>query len=218
MESARNRPAPTPPGRRGVPEGVPILAPRAPATMPDPFARGLPTLDGARTRLRPVREPDEPDLLAVFGDADHLRFWSHGPLADLDAARRYRESIEAGTRDRALFQWALTEPPGDRLVGTVTLAGWDRANRRAEVGFILRPDCAGRGLGSDAVRAALRFGVREMGLHRVEADVDPDNAASKRLLERLGFAYEGTLRDRWFTFYGEWKDSDVYGLLAGDLR
>ena len=179
---------------------------------PDPFADGLPTLDGARVRLRAVRPADDPDLLAVFGDADHLRYWSHGPLADLDAARQYREQIAAGTAERAFFQWAVTEPPDDRLVGTVTLASWDRANRRAEVGFIVRPDRAGRGLASDAVRTALRFARDGLGLHRVEADVDPDNAGSIRLLERLGFRHEGRLRERWFTF-GSWKDTAMYGLL-----
>ncbi len=183
----------------------------------DPFAHGLPTLDGARVRLRTVRPSDDADLLAVFGDAAHLRFWSHGPLADLDAARRYRRGIEAGTRDRTLFQWAVTEPADDRLLGTVTLADWDRSNRRVEVGFILRPDAAGRGLATDAVRTALRFAVDVMNVHRVEADVDPDNAASARLLTGLGFVFEGRLRDRWFTFFGEWKDTAMYGLLAPDL-
>lgn len=186
-------------------------------TAPDPFTDGLPTLDGEGVRLRAVRPADDRDLLAVFGDAAHLRYWSHGPLADLDAARAYREGIEAGLRDRSFFQWAVTEAGDDRLVGTVTLGSWDRKNRRAEVGFIVRPDRQGRGLASAAVRTALRFGVDAMALHRVEADVDPDNAGSIRLLERLGFRYEGRLRDRWFTFVGEWKDSLIYGLLAADL-
>lgn len=180
---------------------------------PDPFVDGLPGLDGGRVRLRPVREGDEPDLLAVFGDAGHLRYWSHGPLDGLEAAREYREGIEAGTRDRTFFQWAVTVPPGDRLVGTVTLGSWDRANRRAEIGFIVRPDRQGEGVASAAVRAALAFGAEAMRLHRVEADVDPDNAGSRALLERLGFVYEGRLRERWFTF-GTWKDSLIYGWLA----
>ena len=184
----------------------------------DPFAAGLPTLAGAAVRLRPVRPADDADLLAVFADEAHLRYWSHGPLADLAAASAYRERIEAGVRDRTAFRWAITAPPDDRLLGTVTLWKWDHDNRHAEVGFILRPDAAGRGLATDAVRTAIRFGIDAMGLHRVEADIDPENVSSARLLERLGFEREGHFRERWFTFFGEWKDAAMYGLLTRDLR
>lgn len=202
--------------RGGVVWG-PGLALAMPDALPDPFADGLPTLDGKRVRLRAVRPADDADLLAVFGDAEHLRFWSHGPLADLDAAREYRAEIASGTADRSLFQWAITAPPDDQLLGTTTLYAWDRSNRHAEIGFILRPEAAGQGLASDAVRTVIQFAIDRMHIHRIEADVDPDNDASIRLLTRLGFVYEGRLRDRWFTFFGEWKDSAMYGLLAPDL-
>ena len=75
----------------------------------------------------------------------------------------------------------------------------------------------GRGLASEAVRASLAFAFGPMDLHRVEADVDPDNEDSLRLLERIGFKREGLLRERWFTF-GTWKDTVLLGLLAGDVR
>lgn len=191
---------------------------RRPATSPtpDPFAGGLPTLDGRYVRLRQPEDRDLPDLLATFGDADALRYWSHGPLADLADARAYLDGIRTGWRNRSLFQWAVVRAEADRLVGTVTLCAWDRANRRAEVGFILRPETQGQGLATDAVRTALAFGFGPMRLHRVEADVDPENAASLRLLARLGFREEGRFRDRWFTF-GTWKDSVMLGLLARDV-
>ena len=187
-----------------------------PAPAVDPFADGLPTLDGARVRLRPPRPADVPDLLALFGDAEALRYWSHGPLADLAAAQRYYRGMVAGLDARTLFQWAVTPPGEDRLVGTVTLVDWDRANRRAEIGFILHPSHQGRGLASDAVRAALAWAFGPMGLHRVEADVEPPNAASLRLLERLGFRREGLFRERWWT-RGRWTDSVMLGLLADDV-
>lgn len=188
-----------------------------PPLDPDPFTDGLPALEGTRVRLRPVGDGDLPDLLAVFGDAETLRYWSHGPLSDLASARTYFEGIEAGLRNRALFQWAVTVPGEDRLVGTVTLTGWDPVHRRVEIGFILHPSRWGQGLASDAVRTALRFGFDEMNLHRVEADVDPRNAASLRLLDQVGFREEGRLRERWFTF-GSWKDSVMLGLLAADFE
>ena len=122
----------------------------------------------------------------------------------------------SGLDDRALFQWAVALPADDRLVGTVTLVDWDRTNRRAEIGFILHPSHQGRGLASDAVRTALEWAFGPMGLHRVEADVEPANVASLRLLERLGFRREGLSRERWWT-RGRWTDSVMPGLLADDL-
>ena len=183
----------------------------------DPFASGLPTLVAPRLRLRAPRQADLPAFLRVFGSADDLRYWSHGPLADDAAAREYLRSIHEGARDQSLFQWAVADGETDAMMGTVTLAGWDRNNRRADLGFILARAFWGRGLATEAVRRVLTFAFGEMGLHRVEADVDPENEASLALLERLGFRREGVFRERWFTF-GSWKDSVMLGLLAGEIQ
>jgi ribosomal-protein-alanine N-acetyltransferase len=197
---------------------------RLPASPPgpDPFADGLPTLggvarDGAgpRIRLRPTRPDDAADLFAVFSDADTLRYWSHEPFTAPAQAHGYLAGIERALLARTLFQWAVAETSTDRLVGTVTLMAWDRAHRRAEIGFVLRRDRWGRGLASEAVRAALAFGFGPMNLHRVEADVDPENSASLGLLTGLGFREEGRLAERWFT-YGEWRDSVLLGLVGDD--
>ena len=176
----------------------------------------LPDLETDRLRLRHPRPDDAEAVLAVFGDPQAMRYWSHEPLADLDAARDYLKVIDEGFEKRTLFQWAITEPGDDRLIGTVTLTSWDRANRHAELGYMLARSRWGRGLASEAVRAVLDYGLLALGLHRVEAELDPRNAASGRLLERLGFRHEGLLRQRWF-LYGEWSDSALYGLLAADF-
>ncbi len=80
---------------------------------------------------------------------------------------------------------------------------------------MLDPARQSRGLAGEAVGAVLAFGFATLNLHRVEADVDPENVASLRLLGRLGFAEEGRFRERWLTF-GTWKDSVMLGLLAAD--
>lgn len=187
--------------------------PAANEPAPDIFGSGLPVLRGARVRLRMPTTADAPDVLRVFGDPENVLYWSHGPMADLAEAERYVASIHDGWRARSLFQWAVTLPAEDTLVGTVTLNGWDPAHRRAEIGFILRRDLHGQGLARDAVAAVLAFADGTMGLQRVEADVDPDNAASRALLARLGFVEEGYARRRWLT-YGTWKDSVLLARLA----
>lgn len=190
-----------------------------PPRGPDPFAGGLPVLSGAprdghpsRVLLRPTRPGDAEAVFAVFADLETVRYWSHEPFTTLDQARDYLAGIERVFRERTLFQWAVADCETDRLIGTVTLFGWDRDHRRAEIGFILHRGFWGRGLASEAVRAALAFAFGPMDLHRVEADVDPENAASLALLGRLGFREEGRLRERWFT-YGQWRDSALLGLV-----
>ena len=187
---------------------------------PDPFRDGLPVLDGVardgsapRVRLRPTRPADAGDLFAVYSDAETMRYWSHEPFTAADEAAAALAGIARSFAARTSLEWAIADAATDALVGTVTLYGWDRAHRRAEIGFLLGRAHWGRGLASEAVRAALAFGFSEMDLHRVEADVDPENAASLALLARLGFREEGRLAERWFT-YGAWRDSVVLGLLA----
>ena len=186
---------------------------------PDPFRHGLPVLDAGRVRLRAPRQPeadggaDLDALWAVFSDAETLRYWSHEPFEMRAQAAAYLADIGRGCAERTRFQWAVVDRATDALLGTVTLDAWDRRHRRAEIGFLLGRAHWGRGLAAEAVRAVLAFAFTEMGLHRVEADVDPENGASLRLLARLGFREEGRLAERWFTF-GAWRDSVVLGLLA----
>lgn len=185
-------------------------------SLPDPFDDHLPDLRTERLRLRHPRATDADDVFSIFGDVQAMRYWSHEPLESLDAAREYLDGIDSGFADRTFFQWAITTPEADRLIGTVTLGSWHRTNRHAEIGFVLHPAQWGKGFAFEAVRAVLRFGFEQMDLHRVEAEIDPRNAASARLLERLGFAHEGLLRERWY-LYDEWCDSALYGLLRRDF-
>lgn len=182
---------------------------------PDPFAGGLPALGAGRVRLRAVRTDEAPDVLRIFGDPEATRYWSHAPLETMAEAEAYVADMVRNAEQRRLFQWVIARPD-DRFIGTVTLFQWDRTNRRAEVGYMLDPAEQGRGLATDAVRAVLSFGFDVLGLHRVEADTDPDNAPSMRLLERLGFRREGYFRERWY-IGGRYLDSVMFGLLREDF-
>ncbi|HLA64569.1 MAG TPA: GNAT family N-acetyltransferase [Rhodothermales bacterium] len=186
-------------------------------TTPDPFGDALPTLDTPRLRLRTIRPADDPALFAVFGDEEALRYWSRPPFVDVDEASAYRGKIESGFASRTLFQWGVTLRETDELIGTCTLAGWEREHRRAELGYIIARPHWRKGYASEAVRAVLAFAFGPMNIHRVEADIDPANDASRRMLEKLGFSQEGHLRERWWP-YGTPADSDVFGLLAPEYE
>jgi RimJ/RimL family protein N-acetyltransferase len=170
------------------------------------------TLLTARLALRPLQEADAAALFDVFSDPRVMRYWSSPPWTDVARARELiatdREALHGGEYVRLGLQ---TRETGE-LVGTCTLFNFNAQCRRAEMGYALRGAWWGRGYMHEALLALLGFGFGELGLHRVEADVDPRNLASVKSLERLGFRKEGHLRERWIV-NGEVSDSGLYGLL-----
>jgi RimJ/RimL family protein N-acetyltransferase len=100
----------------------------------------------------------------------------------------------------------------DAVIGTTTIFQLDYVNRRGEIGFAIERGHWGRGYASDAVTTLLRFAFEQLSLHRLEADPDPRNAASIRVLRKQGFVREGLLRER-YLLNGEAQDAEYYGLL-----
>ncbi len=180
-------------------------------------ATQLPTLDAGPFALRMIRPEDAEDLFAIFGDSEVMRYWSTPALEDLQAARDLAHEVLEGFDSRSLFQWGLVRPEDDRVIGTGTLCNLDVQNRRAELGYALARSEWGRGVMSRVLPVLLRFGFETLDLHRIEADVDPRNPASIRLLERLGFKKEGYRRES-YILNGEIQDAVNYGLLKREFE
>ena len=173
----------------------------------------LPTLATARLRLRWLDERDLDDLFALFGDPRVTEFWSWPAFTRQDQAAALLAALLACARVGRLFQWGVARRDDDRVIGTFTLASIDRQHLRAEIGFALASAHWGQGLMLEAAHALLDHAFGPLGLRRLEADVDPRNAASLRLLGRLGFQREGYQRERWRVGGGV-QDSVLLGLLA----
>jgi [ribosomal protein S5]-alanine N-acetyltransferase len=187
--------------------------------MASTFAWGdeLPRIQGRKVDLRPLADQDAPALLSIFGDPEVTRFWSSPPLRDLAAATKLIGEIRAAFSRRSLFQWGFSSREGGEALGTCTLFNVDLAHRRAEVGFALRRDLWGQGLATDALSSLIEFSFETLALHRLEADVDPRNERSQRVLERQGFRREGYLRERWHHL-GEVHDGIFLGLLRTEWQ
>ncbi len=176
----------------------------------------LPTIDGDRVRLRQLSAADLDDLHRVFSDATAMRYWSRPAFVDLAETRDYLAAIDAGRQRGDLLQWGIEHVGQARIIGTTTLFYIDREQGRAEIGYILQSSYWGQGLANEALTAVLRHARDQMGMRRIDADVDPRNAASLRCIERLGFVREGFARERWVVA-GEVQDSVLLGLLTREL-
>jgi [ribosomal protein S5]-alanine N-acetyltransferase len=174
----------------------------------------LPTLLTPRLRLRPLEEADVPALFALFSNPAALRFWGHAPFSSIAEAQALVQEARAHAREGTNLRWGVERQDApDRLIGTASLYALVPAHRRGEVGFILWPDVWGHGYGREVVKGLVAHAFGALHLYRLEADVDPRNAASLRTLEGCGFRREGYLRGR-YHLGGEVQDSVLLGLLA----
>jgi ribosomal-protein-alanine N-acetyltransferase len=169
-------------------------------------------LQTERLFLRPLAMTDAPALFAIMSDEDAMRFWDwpafHDPLA---VSEIVAGQIADMTENRA-FYWAVALEPRGPAIGACDLSEIDRHHRRAEVGFLFNRSYWGRGYATEAMGAVVGHAFGALGFERLWARFHAGNEASRRLLARLGFVHEGTLRSHLLRG-GERRDCVLYGLV-----
>jgi ribosomal-protein-serine acetyltransferase len=173
-------------------------------------------LPGGR-ELRAFEEADAHELYALIerNRAQLAKWiqWAQGQTQEQTLAfirrARTKESENSG------FEWAVVAD--GRIVGVAGFPTIDRANRSAAIGYWLDQAHQGRGVMTSAVAALVSHAFENWQLNRLEIQADVGNTPSRAVAERLGFRYEGTLRQAYRV--GErYSDDAVYSLLASDPR
>ncbi len=172
----------------------------------------MPRLEGERLVLREMREPDAESVFKIFGDPDVILYWSSPAQKLVSEARELILDARKQFESRKLIEWGVALRDTDEVIGTCTLLNIDLRHRRAEIGYALAREHWRKGYATEALDLALAFAFGPMDLHRLEADVHPENIGSFRLLEKQGFKREGYLRERWHHL-GRIEDGVFLGLL-----
>ena len=172
-----------------------------------------PILCTERLALRELRDADAADIASGAGDRRVAKFLIQVPSPyPIALAKRWvvgrRDWWELG-RGVTLAVTRRDEP--DRLLGTVSLRRYAR-DRRAELGYWLAVPAWGQGIGTEAVRALVDFGFRELVLGRIYAQVIAGNDASMRVLDKIGMVHEGVKRQHVRKGH-RLHDVTIYGLL-----
>jgi ribosomal-protein-alanine N-acetyltransferase len=171
-----------------------------------------------RLRLREFQATDEADIHAYASDPEVVRYASWGPntLADtrvvLDAWL-----LEQRHWPRSAVTLAIELVAERRLIGGIRLEERDVVHRAADFGYTLQRAYWNRGIATEAGHALLRAAFETLGLHRVWATCDTRNAASQRVLEKLGLRREGEMR-RDTIRRGQWSDTYLYAILADEWQ
>jgi RimJ/RimL family protein N-acetyltransferase len=181
----------------------------------DIWGNELPRLEGERLVLRGLRKKDAPAVFRIYRDPEVIRYWSSPPHKDISESESLIADTQTQFSARTMLEWGAALATTNEVIGTCTLLNIDISHRRAEIGYAFAREFWGRGYASETVELAIAFAFGPMDLHRIEADVHPDNAGSLRLLEKQGFRREGYLRERWHHM-GRIEDGVFLGLLRPD--
>ena len=166
---------------------------------------------GRLITLRDFRREDVDAAHAVVGDDKVTQWLSFDTRSRAETSTMIEGAVErAQVEPRTEFYLAVTLPDGD-LIGFARLAlGGVRAGK---LGYAIRADQWGKGYATDAARTLIGYGFAQLSLHRISAAIGPDNDPSIAIVRRLGFQYEGRIRDHVHT-NGAWRDSLLFSILT----
>jgi RimJ/RimL family protein N-acetyltransferase len=148
-----------------------------------------------RTRRLVLRPPRPADAAAIFArwdeDPEVYRYMHRRPAVAVEQTDRWIRGAVEQRRQGTTLTWVLTRPEDDRPLGVVVLTP---AGHMAGLGYVLARDAWGRGYATEAASAVVRAALALPGVDLVRARCDVDNAASVRVLEKVGMQHEDTLR------------------------
>ncbi|MBM3308022.1 MAG: GNAT family N-acetyltransferase [Candidatus Eisenbacteria bacterium] len=176
------------------------------------------TLTTDRLVLREFREDDWSAVHEYASDPEVVRYMPWGPNSEEDTRAFIERALALRSGDpRKGYEFAVTLRDGGRLIGGCGIHAMSLANRSAFIGYCFHPDAWGHGYATEAARALVEFAIGTLGLHRVAATCDIENAASARVLEKAGMRREGHFREDALV-RGRWRDSYQYALLDHEWK
>jgi RimJ/RimL family protein N-acetyltransferase len=175
-----------------------------------------PLTDGV-VALRPWREPDVA-AVATWGEDLEIVRWTAVPVDQTaDTVRAYFQRAERARQVGLFVALAIVDAASDQVLGSCDVRRPDPTDLAiGELGYVLVARARGRGLATRAVRLLTEWGFGQLGMERIQALVHPENPASGRVLERLGFRREGLLRSYRAEPEGR-EDRVIYAVLPGEL-
>ena len=176
-----------------------------------------PTLQTTRLLLRPFAESDAEAIYALQSNASVLRYWDSPPWTERSRADTFIAACRKMEEEESGARFAIETHEEHTFVGWCSMFRWNPVYRSLGIGYCLDEPAWGKGYATEAVRAMLQWAYVTLDLNRVEAELDTRNAASARVLEKLGFEREGLRREDCIVS-GQVSDSWIYGLLKRDWK
>jgi ribosomal-protein-alanine N-acetyltransferase len=154
----------------------------------------FPEIHTSRLHLRKIRPEDK---AAIFEGLSHpavIRYYgiSYESPEEVEEQMRWYRNLE---KSESGIWWGICLKDNFSLIGACGFNEWHKEHRRIELGYWLLPNFWQQGIMSEAIPEIMSYAFQVLDIHRIEAVVESENEESKKLLQKLGFAFEGTHKD-----------------------
>ena len=178
----------------------------------------IPTLTTERLTLRRLKPSDYRDMFEYACRPEVTKYLLWEPHNSSQRTYDYLAYLQTLYRKRDFYDWAVVTNDEKKMIGTCGFTTLDFSHNAAEVGYVLNPRYWGRGIATEAVRRVLDFAFRELNVRRVEAKYIIGNDASRRVMEKCGFTYEGTLRRAYRMYDNNLREVRCYSMLREEYE
>ncbi|MDC6159347.1 GNAT family N-acetyltransferase [Bacillus cereus group sp. Bce005] len=172
-------------------------------------------LNTQRLHLRRMAVSDSHSLFKIWSDPDVTRFMNISNFTHEAQAKEMIELLEELAQASKAIRFSMIELKSNEIIGTCGFNSIDFENAKAEIGYDIAKAYWGKGYAPEGISALLNYGFETLKLNRIEAKVEPANVNSIKVIEKLHFTFEGTLR-QYEKSKGNFIDIKMYSLLKTD--
>lgn len=178
--------------------------------------KSYPEFETERLRFRKIDLNDANEIFLIRSNDEVMRFMDVPRHHSISDSEKLIQTAEDSYKNETGINWAIIEKHSNSFIGYIGFIRIFSEHCRAEIGYVLKPEYWGKGYMYETINCIVRFGFEEMQLHSIEANVNPLNERSHKVLQRVGFKREAYFREN-YLFDGNFLDSVIYSLLEKDL-
>lgn len=175
----------------------------------------FPQLETSRFVLRQAQHADADDLYQLYADQAVVQYMSFIPFTSVDEALDEMKWYKRIFAEQSGLRWMIEDRETSKVIGTCGFLAYEQEHHRTELGYDLSSAYWGKGIMKEVASCVIQFGFEQMKLNKIEAKIEPDNQASIRLVEKLGFVQEGLLRQHEYE-HGAYVDLAIFALLQSE--
>ena len=178
--------------------------------------KSFPEFESERLLFRKFLLSDAKDLLLIRSNDAVMKYLDIARFESIADAEKMVQTVSESYDKETGINWGIVEKHSNNFIGYFGFWRMIPEHCRAEIGYALKPEYWGRGYMYETINRMVGFGFKNMNLHSIEANVNPDNEKSKKVLEKIGFKKEAYFREN-YLFDNRFLDSIIYSLLEKDL-